>query len=352
MSRRQHHLQIKLQPMKSRETQESTATRTPPSNPNPDTLTPQPSDVSRRKFLTGIPKIMAGTAVGAGVLGVAPGTSSIARAQSAPQLPWPYQVLDPDAVAERAYAAFYVKGCMYGAFEGIIGELRAVIGSPYTEFPSLMMEYGKGGINGIWGTLCGTLNGAAAAINLVSSKPAPIIDEVYFWYSQSMLPDYRPQNPRFEVPQSVSGSPICHASVQRWCESSGFSPQSPQRADRCGWLTACTARYTVQQLNAQALGTFAATHTRPDEVQRCVTCHGTGYQENVHHGANMTCVQCHSQIDDVHPLPHISLRWTPSRSGKTLESADSVLGPWITAPEQGNPQPLLNTDPAKFFRLK
>lgn len=43
---------------------------------------------------------------------------------AAPSLPWPYVELDPVATAERAYQSYYAGGCMYGTFEGIIGELR------------------------------------------------------------------------------------------------------------------------------------------------------------------------------------------------------------------------------------
>src|SRR3972149_4904875 len=69
--------------------------------------------------------------------GATPAANSEARA-----FPWPYKRLDPEAVAERAYKAYSNGGCMYGAFEGIVGELREVVGGPYATFPTAMAKYG------------------------------------------------------------------------------------------------------------------------------------------------------------------------------------------------------------------
>ena len=78
-----------------------------------------------------------------------------------------YSNLDPDAVEERAYKAYYESGCAYGAFEGIIGDLRETKGPPFDLVPTKKMVYGKGGGMG-WGTLCGALNGAGAAMCMTS----------------------------------------------------------------------------------------------------------------------------------------------------------------------------------------
>jgi hypothetical protein len=258
--------------------------------------------LSRRKLLGDAVKVSAGAAVGAGIVSQISSTETIGNAQESPALPWPYVELNPEAVAERAYAAFYKKGCMYGAFEGIIGELREKVGTPYTTFPALMMGYGAGGINGIWGTLCGTLNGAAAAIQLVSADPKPLIDELFFWASQTNLPDYRPKTPKFEIVKSVSGSPLCHVSVQRWCEVSKFKPTSPERADRCGWLTAAVAKRAVELLNQQSKKAFTPVLKSTSETQQCIACHGKdGAVGNVHHGSPMTCAQCHFSLGSKHP---------------------------------------------------
>jgi hypothetical protein len=311
-------------------------------------------NLTRRHFLAVAGVAALGPAPTHGAENPAPGRASISGIEGSPpdpaQTPWPYQAPDPGLVAKRAYAAYYTgKGCMFGTFEGLMGELREKVGSPYTLFPVNMMEYGKGGVNGIWGTLCGTLNAAAAVINLTSSTPAPLINEVFFWYCQESLPGDRPENPKYEISPSVAGSPVCHVSVQRWCEVTGFKPTSPERAERCAWLTAAVAKYTAELLNQQANGTFVASHELPPEVKRCMACHGKGAQENVHHGGNMGCAQCHTDIDALHPKKHLTIRWT----GKgTLESAEAATGPWSPVAPQGSPHPVPLTDPARFFRLK
>ena len=40
-----------------------------------------------------------------------------------------------------AYNAYYESGCAYGAFEGIIGELRETKGPPFDLVPTKMMTY-------------------------------------------------------------------------------------------------------------------------------------------------------------------------------------------------------------------
>jgi len=191
---------------------------------------------SRREFL----KAAGGTALGvvafSGVAGTllscvpqsaqsTSTTSSSAVSSPSPsivlaKLPWPYKKLDPAAAAERAYAAYYNGGCMYGAFEGIVGELRQQVGPPYDTFPAAMMKYGGAGVSG-WGTLCGSLNGAAAAIYLVheSSTGNPIINEVFGWYGDTPLPDYKPAKPKVaSIEQSVAESQLCHISVSKWAD--------------------------------------------------------------------------------------------------------------------------------------
>lgn len=311
-------------------------------------------NLSRRRFLGAMPKVVTGAAVGAGVLGVVPVATNEAKAEPAPQLPWPYQTLDPMRVAERAYAGFYAKGCMYGVFEGIIGELRDALGEPYASFPVAMMKYGAGGVNGSWGTLCGCLNGAAAVIGLVSAAPGPLIDEVYFWYGQELLPNYRPLVPRYEIVPSVCKSPICHGSVQNWCAVSGFAPTSPQRAERCGWLTATVAKYTAEQLNKQVGGAFATAHQRPADPRQCAECHSILAPDanKVDHGKRMDCGVCHNDIDEQHYLPgrHLQLRW---KGDGVLEQANSPAGPWTESLNQNNPQAIpLKSQAQQFFRTR
>jgi len=54
-----------------------------------------------------------------------------------------------------------------------------------------------------WATLCGALNGAAAAIYLVSNKPESVVDELFGWFQQEKLPVYQPKESKLEIVPSV-----------------------------------------------------------------------------------------------------------------------------------------------------
>ncbi|MHB9009070.1 MAG: hypothetical protein ACYDC1_19345, partial [Limisphaerales bacterium] len=175
-----------------------------------------------------------------------------------------------------------------------------------------------------------------------------------FWYSQELLPNYKPQTPKYDITGSVSGSPICHGSVQNWCEVSGLAPTSPQRAERCGWLTASVAKYTAEQLNRQLADTFSIVHQRPDDPRLCAECHCFAAPDEikVDHGKQMDCGLCHSDIDDQHRYPgrRLQLRW---KGDGVLEQANSPAGPWTVAPNQNNPQAMPLKGPVmQLFRTK
>jgi hypothetical protein len=248
----------------------------------------------RRNFVKNIGGIAIGAVAGSGVTQM---FSKDAYQHSAVQaIPWPYVTLDPVAVAERAYAGYSNGGCMYGAFEGIIGELRTQLGAPYDTFPTTMMKYGGGGING-WGTICGTLNGIAAALYIVldATNAGNVISEVFTWFGSTALPNYTPKNPKYPTVVSLaSESQLCHVSVTKWANKANLSSGSPERADRCAWLTASVAKYTTEMINAVKAGTFKATHTSPAEVTLCLQCHSkTGTVANVNIAGANTCTSCH-----------------------------------------------------------
>lgn len=248
----------------------------------------------RRSFIKNVGGIALGVVAGSGVTTL---LSSDEVQHAASSLPWPYVELDPVATAERAYQSYYAGGCMYGTFEGIIGELRNKLGSPYDSFPTAMMKYGGGGVSG-WGSLCGALNGAAAAIYLVKDSKSgnDLINEIYGWYGTEKLPNYKPKNPKFDnVLVTISDSQLCHVSVTKWCVKSGFQSGSPERAERCAWLTGSVAKYTVELLNKHAAGTFNRDHQIPGNVALCLQCHGpSGSVANVRiTGGQSSCTSCH-----------------------------------------------------------
>jgi hypothetical protein len=218
--------------------------------------------------------------------------------------PWPYEKIDPEHARLVAHDCFHEYGCCYAGFAGVLKPLQDKVGEPFTTIPLEMMSYGYGGVKG-WGTLCGTLNGVSAAISLVrdSKNSAPLIQELMNWYSQERLPTdvsnryaeehrYKAGKVSKLLPQSVSGSPLCHISVTTWSGVSGHRVDEPERLERCARLSGDVVAQTVQWLNEQAEGGFLSGRSLSASTEDCLSCHGPRKPEgNVF--AKMGCVQCH-----------------------------------------------------------
>jgi hypothetical protein len=259
---------------------------------------------SRREFLSTAVKLTAGAGLGAASMNLVASQQGRAAAGT-PPWPWPYQKLDAESVRKLGHQGFYEqgRGCGYGAFKAIIAALQKKVGHPFTQMPPEMMIYGHGGAVE-WGTLCGALNGAAAAMSLVTDKETAdkLIHELLGWYTKARFPSEQSnryaQSKGFLVekyskplPQSAAGSPLCHASVTGWCKASGFTAASQERKERCARLTGDVAAYAVELLNKHADAKFKGAFTVPASVQACQTCHGPTNMDNVK--TNMNCTQCH-----------------------------------------------------------
>jgi hypothetical protein len=254
--------------------------------------------IDRRKLVT----LLGGFAgVGAAATLVAHADqTATAKAPSAAlqNLPWPYKPLDPNAAAQRGFEGYYKAECMYGTFEAIVGPVAEQLGSPYKDFPFLMFKYGGGGIKG-WATICGTLNGAAAAIQLLSPNPDPLVNALFEWYEREQLPDVHPKGAKFPEIRSVANSPLCHQSIASWTKVSQKHAYSPERAERCGALAGSVAKQTVILLNEQAAGKPIA-FALPQATQGCMSCHEKGGAvENIR--AKMNCGGCHAPMLGKHP---------------------------------------------------
>ncbi|MEN6576153.1 MAG: C-GCAxxG-C-C family (seleno)protein [Phycisphaerales bacterium] len=219
-------------------------------------------------------------------------------------LPWPYHELDPETTAERAYSLHYEGHCMYGVFRSILGQLAERYGEPYRSFPCGMMTYGAGGVAS-WGSLCGALNGAAAAIALFASgkeQQANLTGRLLLWYEQTELPVYVPAKPKLamQMPASVARSVLCHPSVGAWCKKSGYPVAGKEHMERCARLTTDTARQTVIVLNEGLSGKAVRPMIADEQVGRCNACHGRdGDRKDAL--ARMTCGSCHASLSDKHP---------------------------------------------------
>ena len=132
------------------------------------------------------------------------------------------------------------------------------------------------------------------AMNLVSNDLS-MVTEIVGEYSENTYPSYKPavtKKTDADLPTSISGSPLCHISVTKWCEASGFGSGSDERKERCGRLTAEVAGRAVEILNQNADGAFTAVFVNPETVTSCNNCHfDTGTVANVL--TKSECTQCH-----------------------------------------------------------
>ena len=224
-----------------------------------------------------------------------------------PSLPWAYTPLDPELVRKRAHHGYTKTHCCEGAFGAIVGELARQVGHPFDKIPLGMMGYGGSGVAG-FGSLCGTLNGSGAAINLVCDKKTTeaVMTELMSWYASALLPtgisngyaatetylEGDPYTVRTALVQSVAGDNLCHLSVTHWCKAANMGSGSPERSERCARLTGDVAAKTVELLNAVHGKTFKREHPVPAQESGCLKCHDVG--EKSHTRGKMDCRLCHN----------------------------------------------------------
>lgn len=279
-------------------------------------------DISRRKFLKSGILAAGALAVGTSIFHtqVAEAAQVTEPAQSPseehcapPSFPFPYVQLDPEKAKLAGYAGYGKSKCSYGAFEAVIGQLREKVGYPYTHVPTQVLGWGGTGGGG-WGTLCGSLIGAATAINYTMEKKDAdkVVSELFGWYCDFAFPEFMPAAGKaleFEGPieKSVAESPLCHASVSVWCDASGLKAESKARSERCARITADVAAKTVELLNDFHSKNFKAVHHN-EVVDDCMICHGKGRSLENTRGM-MDCQQCHDDIDPNNLVDHIKKSW-------------------------------------------
>jgi hypothetical protein len=264
--------------------------------------------LTRKEFITSAAKYAAGISAGVAGLSLLSAEKTRAGAEEF-TWPWPYQKLDPEHVRVLGHDSFWEKACSYAAFKAIIHALAEKVGEPFTLIPPEIMIYGHGGAAG-WGTICGALNGASAAICLVADKETSdkLINELIGWYTQTEFPTDKSNeyavnhvfaDQRYDqaLPKSVCGSPLCHPSVTEWCIASGFKVSDIARKERCARLAGDVAAYAVELLNQHFDSVFTPIYVPPESIAACMSCHGASFQNNV--AAKMECMQCHGD-------PHVT----------------------------------------------
>ncbi|MFO0582130.1 MAG: C-GCAxxG-C-C family protein [Anaeromyxobacter sp.] len=244
-------------------------------------------------------KLIGGAGVAAAATRVLGETTAAPGAKGMAAMPWPYRKLDPAATGERAFKGYAKGHCMYGTFEALVGATAEQLGAEYQGFPYEMMTYGAGGVQG-WATLCGCLNGAAAAFQILSPKPEPLTDALYSWYEKTALPDFVPQGTKFPNIPSVAGSPLCHPSISKWCIASKKKSFSAERKERCGVLTGAVAKKAAELLNDQLLMTAALPVMIDDATKKCASCHTDKGALIENARTKMSCGGCHFALGTKH----------------------------------------------------
>lgn len=213
---------------------------------------------SRRDFLKSAGKL----AFGACVASVVP-MSAMAEENTVSH-PYPYVELDPAAAEKIAYEGYFENGCCFGVAKGLLAELSAKVGFPYTIFDPAIFANGKEGYT--CGTLCGALGGAVGVIGMCCAPDdaRKVTAELIKWYTSTPLPIYQPEA---DCPtQTISPSANCIDSVSAFMTAANVERADPIRKRRCGGVSGDVARKTVELLNihfgfAQAQPEAAAEET-------------------------------------------------------------------------------------------
>ena len=255
--------------------------------------------ISRKDFISSGTKYAAGAIVGA-VAADSLMNKAIAGVNAT--WPFPYQALDVEKVRILGHDLYYdttYGGCCYGAFAALVNASAALVGEPFTSFPSgLMLWCGGGGAS--WGGTCGAVAGSAAFIALVTAKAdaSALESEVFGWYTQTKFPTdisnqygvqskYTQNKYTQTLIQNTSGSVLCHASIAEWCKTAKLAESSTERKERCARLTGDVAAFAAKILNDKLASKFTPLFASPAIIAECKGCHSSTIT------SKMECTQCH-----------------------------------------------------------
>ena len=233
---------------------------------------------------------------------------------------WKYVPIDAQKTADDSYALFAEGACHYASFRAIVTNVAnallatgnandAMLAKTYLAFPFYMMVYGQAGL-AFYGSLCGAINGCAAALSVFVPDRADkfaMIRDINVWYEETPLPVYVPKDDQYpgKMPTTVAKSILCHLSLDQWVKGTEYTFEGPVRAERCNRLTCDTVVKTVKLLNeyhAERTKTLAALAPLLPETQSCVQCHSPS-QGRYDSLATMNCTACHSEPQTDHLCP-------------------------------------------------
>jgi len=288
--------------------------------------------LSRRRFLT-----TGSTAVGAvGLAAMSAGSLLLPSKAEAAVLtfPHPSTLLDVERVRDLAFY-WYKKGpgCGHGSARGLIQNLAEACeadgmgtNTGWHQIPRNLYAWCNGGGPNGWGVLCGSCAGAIGVMQLMGlSAATAIASKLFEWYVKEPFPSNKlplDWNAAFDggagvlpstaqpIPNAelkavvVSDSPICHISASKWVRAAGVTYGEVDyngrdyRGDRCAKVTADTAAYMAELLNAFKTGGAAAITAwqKPPAMASCYDCHdssvGGSYKTA---STKMDCLPCHTE---------------------------------------------------------
>ena len=218
---------------------------------------------------------------------------------------------NPEALARRAFELYMGgNGCCEATWWPFIEFLAADPANAATwgSLPKNLFKFGAGGVVS-WGTICGTLNAAAAFIGMSVATAAhrtTLTDGIFQYYAETPLPTNAAWKsyqkalgltsdwtlttlPLENVPSSTANSPLCHSSLVQWTMTTGAANGGPLQKDRCGKACFDVTRKLTELLNAYFLQSSNSLPTvaLDPAVAACRTCHVT------YTGAKMACGSCH-----------------------------------------------------------
>lgn len=249
----------------------------------------------------------------------APATDTTPKVSEFPyeqHLPTAYQ-LDPAAVREAAYQAYYAGGCCHGAYSALLGHLAGTAGAPFDQLPLDFGKFGGGGIAS-YGSICGAALGGVLIMNHVVSNAtarAAMMTDLLRWYETFAFPAYSPAAvnagetgvtldfsaanlPSLQLPP---GSHLCHASVSSWCASMAVSASGGDKKARCARLTGDVAGKVAEMLNAYLANQAYTANPIDAGSATCVGCHSPSSTSRPS-ASGMACAVCHGDKTVGHPL--------------------------------------------------
>ena len=284
--------------------------------------------MSRRKFLAGAGLVLGAASVsGVALLKDPEPASAVGTA-----IPWPYPALAADqpvaeALARRAFEMHRYGGfaCAEAVWWPFVEFLSVANPGTWGTLPQKMFQYGGQGIGG-WGTICGTLNAAAAVLGMTIANAAhksTLTDAIFMYYSKTALPTNNASKsyqkalglatdwagptganiPIENAPTSIADSPLCHSSLVQWTMVTNAPNGQALQKDRCAKACFDVTFKLTELMNAyyQAITPTAtpapAAAPLDPAVQACGACHVT------YTPAKMACGSCHDNtLNDGHSL--------------------------------------------------